>query len=96
MPNVRNSVSAPIKVALVGVGNCAASLVQGIQYYGRTEETSGLILPVVGGIKPGDIEIVSCFDIDSRKVGRTLSEAIFCKPNCVDETHHLPPCLSTW
>jgi myo-inositol-1-phosphate synthase len=74
-----------IKVAIVGVGNCASSLIQGIHYYRRdngSENTVGLMHWDVGGYKPYDIEVVAAFDIDKRKVGRDVSEAIFAEPNC--------------
>jgi myo-inositol-1-phosphate synthase len=73
-----------IRVAIAGVGNCANSLVQGIQYYrdNSDPEISGLMHPSIGGFKPGDIDIVAAFDVDRRKVGRPLEEAIFAKPNC--------------
>lgn len=73
-----------IKVALVGVGNCASALVQGLQYYGnceKEEECIGLRHLFLGGFHPRDIQIVAAFDIDSRKVGKDLSEAIFALPN---------------
>ncbi|MBE0597179.1 MAG: inositol-3-phosphate synthase [Desulfuromonadales bacterium] len=73
-----------IRIALVGVGNCASSLVQGIHYYrgqgGR--EAAGLMHWEIGGFRPGDIEVVAAFDIDRRKVGRDVAEAIFALPNC--------------
>ena len=76
-----------IKVAIVGVGNCASSLVQGIGYYkglgtGHPEAGLGLMNRKVGPYAPGDIEVVAAFDIDKRKVGKPLSEAIFSAPNC--------------
>lgn len=73
-----------IKVAIVGVGNCASSLVQGIHYYrgDRLEEAIGLMHREIGGYEPADVEVVAAFDIDRRKVGRDLSEAIFARPNC--------------
>tara|TARA_B100000315_G_scaffold259813_1_gene317364 strand:+ start:488 stop:1615 length:1128 start_codon:yes stop_codon:yes gene_type:complete len=73
-----------IKVAIAGVGNCASSLVQGIEYYRGCNDTeiSGLMHPDIGGYSPGDIEIVAAFDIDRRKVGIPVEEAIFAKPNC--------------
>jgi len=73
-----------IKVAIVGVGNCASSFVQGIHYYrGKTpEDAVGLMHWEIGGYSPCDIETVAAFDIDSRKVGRDISEAIFTEPNC--------------
>jgi myo-inositol-1-phosphate synthase len=73
-----------INVALVGVGNCASALVQGVQYYkdaASEEEAVGLKHLFLGGYHPRDIEFVSAFDIDARKVGRDLSEAIFAPPN---------------
>ena len=73
-----------IRVALTGVGNCASALVQGVNYYAkvRTEEQAlGLRRLVLGGYRPIDIEFVCAFDIDTRKVGKDLSEAIFAKPN---------------
>ncbi len=73
-----------IKIAIVGVGNCASSLLQGIEYYRnkREEESVGLMHWDIGGYKPFDIEVVSAFDIDYRKVGKDISEAIFALPNC--------------
>lgn len=74
-----------IKVALVGIGNCASSLVQGITYYKeKTEdhEVPGIITTNFGGYYPSDIEFVAAFDIDKRKVNQDLSKAIFAKPNC--------------
>jgi len=73
-----------IKVALAGVGNCASALLQGIQYYtdcAGQEECTGLRHLSVGNFHPRDIQIVAAFDIDSRKVGKDLSEAIFSPPN---------------
>jgi myo-inositol-1-phosphate synthase len=73
-----------IRVALIGVGNCASALVQGLQYYGKckkTEECLGLRNLVLCGFHPRDIEIVAAFDIDARKVGKDLAEAIFLPPN---------------
>lgn len=71
-----------IKVAIVGIGNCASSLVQGVSYCRELgDEAVGVMLPDVGGYKPSDIEIVAAFDVDQRKVGRPLAEAIFAKPN---------------
>ena len=72
-----------IKVALVGVGNCASSLVQGIAHYqGGANDTVGLMHRELGGYRPGDIRICAAWDIDRRKVGRDVAEAIFAKPNC--------------
>jgi len=73
-----------IKIGIVGVGNCASALVQGIEYYKnkRPEDAIGLMHWNIGGYEPGDIDIVCAFDIDKRKVGKDLSEAIFAPPNC--------------
>lgn len=73
-----------INIAIIGVGNCASALVQGIHYYQQagTEEPVGLMHYDLGGYLPGDIRIVTAYDIDQRKVGRDLSRAIFQKPNC--------------
>jgi len=73
-----------IRVAIAGVGNCASSLIQGLAYYrGRNSaEYAGLMHPTVGRWRVADIDVVAAFDIDARKVGRPLEEAIFSKPNC--------------
>jgi myo-inositol-1-phosphate synthase len=73
-----------IRIAIVGVGNCASSLVQGIAWYRRrnSSDATGLLHWDIGGYRPGDIEVVSAFDIDRRKVGRDVSDAIFAAPNC--------------
>jgi myo-inositol-1-phosphate synthase len=70
-----------VKVALVGVGNCASAFVQGLQYYEKTKDFTGLRNPLVGGLAPKDIEVAAAFDVDDRKVGKELAEAIFAKPN---------------
>ena len=72
-----------IKVAIVGVGNCASSLVQGVEYYSKyTEKTSGLMADNIGGYSAANIEFVCGFDVDERKIGLPLKDAIFAKPNC--------------
>ncbi|NIR86066.1 inositol-3-phosphate synthase [Candidatus Bathyarchaeota archaeon] len=73
-----------IRVALIGVGNCASSLVQGVYHYRSIEketDTAGLRRLFLGGYHPRDIEFVSAFDVEARKVGKPLSEAIFSPPN---------------
>ncbi|HJH31485.1 MAG TPA: inositol-3-phosphate synthase [Methanosarcinaceae archaeon] len=73
-----------IKIAIAGLGNCASSLIQGIEYY-RNKDSSdaiGLMHWEIGGYTPGDIEIVAAFDIDKRKVGKDVADAIFELPNC--------------
>jgi len=73
-----------IKIGIIGVGNCASSLIQGIYYYKNKEpkDVKGIMHWDIGGYKPYDIEVVAAIDIDKRKVGRDVSEAIFAKPNC--------------
>ncbi len=74
----------PIRVAVVGLGNCASALIQGIHYYRDKVpgQTIGLMHWEIGGFRPSDVEIVACFDIDRRKVGRDVAEAVFAPPNC--------------
>lgn len=74
-----------INVAIVGVGNCASSLIQGFGYYRDTANIPGVMLHDIGGYFPGDIQVVAAFDVDHRKIGRPLSAAIFEKPNCTME-----------
>lgn len=73
-----------IKVAIAGVGNCASSLVQGVEYYRNRQGAAldGVMRHSIGGYSCGDVEFVAAFDIDRRKVGHPLEEAIFAKPNC--------------
>lgn len=72
-----------IRIAIAGVGNCASSLIQGIRYYAKRKgDVSGLMFEDVGGYKPWDIEVVAAWDIDARKVGKDVSEALFSLPNC--------------
>lgn len=73
-----------IRVAIAGVGNCASSLVQGIEYYRNngTKQIIGLMNENLGGYRPQDLKFVVAFDIDKRKVGKDISEAIFESPNC--------------
>ena len=73
-----------IRVAIAGIGNCASSLVQGIEYYRRRndDEYIGLMHPRIGEWSCDEIDVVAAFDIDRRKVGRPLEEAVFAAPNC--------------
>ena len=73
-----------IKVAIIGMGNCASSLIQGIHYYQNKDanNANGLIHWDIGGYLPSDINVVAAFDVDKRKVGKDVSEAIFEHPNC--------------
>lgn len=84
-----------IRLAIAGVGNCASSLLQGLEYYRRrgTTDTAGLVHPVLGGYSLTDIRPVAAFDVDRRKVGRPLHEAVFAPPNC---TTVFQPELPDW
>jgi len=73
-----------INVAIIGVGNCASSLIQGVYYYKKAKETEfvpGLMHVNLGGYHISDINFVAAFDIDKNKVGKDLSQAIFTPPN---------------
>lgn len=73
-----------LKIAIVGIGNCASALLQGLSYYSEIgSDKDGLIHEIIGGISCSDIEVVAAFDIDKRKVGIKTQEAIFSAPNCV-------------
>jgi len=76
--------SKKIRVAVIGVGNCFSSLYQGLEYYKDHDEDilPGIMFSRIGGYHPADIQIVAAFDVDRRKVGRPVGEAIFAKPNC--------------
>jgi myo-inositol-1-phosphate synthase len=83
---LRRGDMAKIRVAIVGVGNCASSLLQGIELYQHAPAQAqrspiGLMHYDLAGHKPGDIEVACAFDIDSRKVGRPLEDACFAMPN---------------
>ena len=82
-----------VKVALIGVGNCASAFIQGLQYYGKLkkpEDCIGLRNPVLAGLSPKDIEVVAAFDVDEPKVGKDLSEAIFAVPNNAPKVSDVP------
>ena len=84
-----------IRVAIIGVGNCASSLVQGIHHYREAcadEPVPGLMHPNLGGYRAGDIEFSAAFDVNEAKVGRDLSEAIFAPPNNTLRFSSPPPC----
>ncbi|HEX2037042.1 MAG TPA: inositol-3-phosphate synthase [Chloroflexota bacterium] len=74
----------PVRVAIVGVGNCASSLVQGVHFYHDAPadaDIPGLMHPVLGGYHVRDVEFAAAFDVDARKVGTDLSQAIWAAPN---------------
>jgi len=73
-----------VNVAIIGVGNCASSLVQGVHYYKKAKENEfvpGLMHVNLGGYHIGDINFVAAFDIDKNKVGKDIAQAIFTSPN---------------
>jgi len=79
-----NNMAKPINVAIIGVGNCASSLVQGVEFYknaGAEETIPGLMHPVLGDYHISDINFTAAFDVDIEKVGKDLSEAIFSGQN---------------
>jgi myo-inositol-1-phosphate synthase len=83
-----------VRVAIIGVGNCASSLVQGVQYYRNAADDGfipGLMHPRLAGYHVGDIEFSAAFDVDERKVGKDLSEAIFQPPNNTVKFASVPP-----
>src|SRR5947208_12952675 len=82
-----------IRVAIIGVGNCASSLVQGVQYYKDAPDDQfipGLMHTRLGGYHISDIEFSAAFDIDKNKVGKDLSEAIFGSPTNTFKFSDLP------
>ncbi|MEO6004807.1 MAG: inositol-3-phosphate synthase [Opitutus sp.] len=83
-----------VRVAIIGVGNCASSLVQGVEFYKNAPEDEavpGLMHVNLGGYHVRDIEFTAAFDIDRNKVGRDLSEAIFAEPNNTYKFSDVPP-----
>jgi len=73
-----------VKIAIIGLGNCASSLIQGLYYYRNktAEEAIGILHWDIGGYKPWDIKVVAAFDINKRKINQDVNAAIFEKPNC--------------
>lgn len=79
-----------IRLAIAGLGNCASSLIQGLEYYRRANESVkqdhvGLMHYNLGGYTPDAIEVVAAFDVDKRKVGQPVEKAIYAKPNCTKQ-----------
>lgn len=86
--------SHPIRVAIVGVGNCAASLVQGVQYYkdaDAAETVPGLMHVEFGQYHVGDVQFVAAFDVDGKKVGVDLADAILASENNTIKIADVPP-----
>ncbi|WP_114952625.1 inositol-3-phosphate synthase [Sphingosinicella terrae] len=96
--SLHDPTSRSINLAVVGVGNCASSLVQGIAHYqnGGANEQIGLLHWDLAGYRPRDIRVVAAWDVDRRKVGRDVADAIFAPPNCTAVfCDHVPPSGST-
>jgi myo-inositol-1-phosphate synthase len=86
--------NTPIRVAIVGVGNCASSLVQGIEYYKDADPSAtvpGLMHVKLGPYHVRDVQVVAAFDVDGKKVGRDVAEAIFTEPNNTIKFSDVPP-----
>jgi myo-inositol-1-phosphate synthase len=80
-----------VKVALVGVGNCASAFLQGLVFYGKQEKNCvGLRNPEIAGLSAKDIKVVAAFDVDERKIGKDLAEAVFAMPNNAPKIATLP------
>jgi myo-inositol-1-phosphate synthase len=83
-----------VRIAIVGLGNCASSLVQGLEYYkdaDPAERVPGLMHVELGGYHIRDVEVVAAFDVDAKKVGKDVSEAIFTEPNNTIRFSDVPP-----
>ena len=80
-----------VRIAIAGLGNCASSLIQGLEYYrSHPGDTTGLLFPSSGGYTPADVEVVAAFDVDARKVGLDVAEAISAEPNCTIRFQDVP------
>ncbi|MGH2590485.1 MAG: inositol-3-phosphate synthase, partial [Actinomycetota bacterium] len=83
-----------VRLAIVGTGNCASSLVQGLEYYKDADADAtvpGLMHVDLGGYHVRDVEVVAAFDVDAKKVGKDLAEAIFSEPNNTIRFADVPP-----
>lgn len=83
-----------IKIAIIGCGNCASSIIQGLEYYKNVKDTDefipGLMHKSLGGYDIKDVHIVAAFDVDKRKIGKDISIAIFSEPNCTKKFSDVP------
>lgn len=80
-----------IRIGIIGLGNCACSLIQGLHYYSnKTRSQIGLMHSTLGGYSVSDIEVVMAIDVDSRKVDKDISEAVFASPNCTKHFADVP------
>ena len=93
-PVERRTPVGRINVAVIGLGNCASSLIQGIHKYGEVDDNSlaipGVMHNVLGGYTIGDVNVVAAFDVDKEKVGVDINEAIFAKTNNALQFHDVP------
>lgn len=93
-PHKRRRPVGQINVAIIGLGNCASSLMQGIHKYAEVDDASppvpGVMHNVMGGYTIGDVNVVAAFDVDKEKVGKDVSEAIFAKTNNALQFHDVP------
>jgi myo-inositol-1-phosphate synthase len=84
----------PIRLAIVGTGNCASALVQGLEYYKDatpTDVVPGLMHVRLGSYHVSDVQVVAAFDVDAKKVGRDVAEAVFTEPNNTIRFADVPP-----
>lgn len=79
-----------VKIVIAGVGNCASSLIQGIEFYKNGSEKTGFVRSEIGKYKIGDVRVVGAIDVDRRKIGKDLSEVIFTSPNCAKKFAAVP------
>ncbi|HEX6956372.1 MAG TPA: inositol-3-phosphate synthase [Ferrovibrio sp.] len=94
LPQSPNASLRKLRVGIVGVGNCASSFVQGLQYYRHARDNTppaGLLRPDVGGYRVSDVEVASAFDVSAAKVGRDVAEAIFAAPNNTERFSDVAP-----
>ncbi|HEX6400460.1 MAG TPA: inositol-3-phosphate synthase, partial [Actinomycetota bacterium] len=83
-----------VRIAIVGVGNCASSLVQGLHHYrdaDPSQDVPGLMHVELGDYHVRDVEVVAAFDVDAKKVGRDVAEAIWSEPNNTIRFADVPP-----
>ena len=94
MTNEQGRQRRPIRLAIVGLGNCASALVQGVEYYKNAppgEKVPGLMHVTLGPYHVSDVEFVTAFDVDGKKVGKDVAEAIFTEPNNTTRFADVPP-----
>ena len=88
-----------IRLAIAGVGNCASSLVQGLEFYKDAhpaDDVPGLMHVELGGYHIRDVRVVAAFDVDTNKVGKDVADAVFTAPNNTIRFSDVPPTGSKW